>query len=348
MKRRFVASPGCRLHIFVLPGTKFSDLTGKDRLTRSRLSYTKLPEVPGRRSYEDRGCRAPGLNEDKYKAALATNGCRFDKAQINWVMTIIILFILVIYVTLVYAPIAAFLVELFPTRIRYTSMSFPYHIGNGWFGGCRCSRPRSWPIGHLRGPPVPDHRGDRRLRHRAGVPAGDEGRRHREHQDPESRRRPRGAPAPSRVPDFPRSFPASRGFRERIDSFDSSAGSGAGQHMPRKRGNDGSIRGRLSLELDAPEEFWRARQISWSKKWIACSTTDVRRSAAGCRREPTLLERARSPRESGGAMSALIWDSPVTATARTFTYRELRDRGRFAGALRGWDRERRRGDPVCR
>ena len=40
-----------------------------------------------------------------------------------------------IYVTMVYGPIAAFLVELFPTRIRYTSMSLPYHIGNGWFGG---------------------------------------------------------------------------------------------------------------------------------------------------------------------------------------------------------------------
>ena len=50
-------------------------------------------------------------------------------------MTLLILFIMVIYVTMVYGPIAAFLVELFPTKIRYTSMSLPYHIGNGWFGG---------------------------------------------------------------------------------------------------------------------------------------------------------------------------------------------------------------------
>ena len=50
-------------------------------------------------------------------------------------MTEVILVIMVIYVTMVYGPIAAFLVELFPTRIRYTSMSLPYHIGNGWFGG---------------------------------------------------------------------------------------------------------------------------------------------------------------------------------------------------------------------
>ena len=58
-----------------------------------------------------------------------------DPNQINHVMVIGILLILVIYVTMVYGPIAAMLVEMFPTRIRYTSMSLPYHIGNGWFGG---------------------------------------------------------------------------------------------------------------------------------------------------------------------------------------------------------------------
>lgn len=58
-----------------------------------------------------------------------------DPDRINWVMTIAILTVLVIYVTMVYGPIAAILVELFPTRIRYTGMSLPYHIGNGWFGG---------------------------------------------------------------------------------------------------------------------------------------------------------------------------------------------------------------------
>ncbi|HEV2628730.1 MAG TPA: MFS transporter [Pseudolabrys sp.] len=58
-----------------------------------------------------------------------------NTAEINYVMTVILLTILVIYVTLVYAPIAAWLVELFPTRIRYSGLSLPYHIGNGWFGG---------------------------------------------------------------------------------------------------------------------------------------------------------------------------------------------------------------------
>ena len=55
--------------------------------------------------------------------------------DINYVMTTVLLWILVVYVTLVYAPIAAWLVELFPSRIRYSGMSLPYHIGNGWFGG---------------------------------------------------------------------------------------------------------------------------------------------------------------------------------------------------------------------
>lgn len=58
-----------------------------------------------------------------------------DPAGVNKPMIILILSILVIYVTMVYGPIAAMLVEMFPTRIRYTSMSLPYHIGNGWFGG---------------------------------------------------------------------------------------------------------------------------------------------------------------------------------------------------------------------
>jgi hypothetical protein len=78
-----------------------------------------------------------GFKEDDYKAALKASGypAEIDKTAINWTMTILILVIMVLYVTMVYGPIAAFLVELFPTRIRYTSMSLPYHIGNGWFGG---------------------------------------------------------------------------------------------------------------------------------------------------------------------------------------------------------------------
>ncbi|MES2937701.1 MAG: MFS transporter [Pseudomonadota bacterium] len=71
---------------------------------------------------------ADTLKADGYPA-------KADPAKMNKVMTIVILSYLVILVTMVYGPIAAMLVEMFPTRIRYTSMSLPYHIGNGWFGG---------------------------------------------------------------------------------------------------------------------------------------------------------------------------------------------------------------------
>jgi MFS family permease len=70
-------------------------------------------------------------------AALASAGypAKADSAQVDKPMVVLILFILGFYVTMVYGPIAAALVEMFPTNIRYTSMSLPYHIGNGWFGG---------------------------------------------------------------------------------------------------------------------------------------------------------------------------------------------------------------------
>ena len=70
-------------------------------------------------------------------AAIKTHGypASADTNDINYPMTVLLLVILVIYVTMVYGPIAAWLVELFPTRIRYSGLSLPYHIGNGWFGG---------------------------------------------------------------------------------------------------------------------------------------------------------------------------------------------------------------------
>ena len=73
----------------------------------------------------------------RVKAQLADAGypARADMSRFNYPMVILLCALLVIYVTMVYGPIAAWLVELFPARIRYTSMSLPYHIGNGWFGG---------------------------------------------------------------------------------------------------------------------------------------------------------------------------------------------------------------------
>ena len=78
-----------------------------------------------------------GFNADLLKDALQANGypSRADPEQINRPMTVLILFIMVLYVCISYGPIAAYLVELFPARIRYTSMSMPYHLGTGYFGG---------------------------------------------------------------------------------------------------------------------------------------------------------------------------------------------------------------------
>ncbi len=70
-------------------------------------------------------------------SALAAKGypAKSDPAKMNKPLVVGLLFLLVLYVTMVYGPVAAALVEMFPARIRYTSMSLPYHIGNGWFGG---------------------------------------------------------------------------------------------------------------------------------------------------------------------------------------------------------------------
>ena len=78
-----------------------------------------------------------GFDADQWSQALTAQGypAKADPAKIDRFKAMAILTIFLIYVTMVYGPIAAFLVELFPTKIRYTSMSLPYHIGNGWFGG---------------------------------------------------------------------------------------------------------------------------------------------------------------------------------------------------------------------
>lgn len=94
-------------------------------------------------SYNATGLSGDALKarETEFKASLAAAlkaagyPPKADPAKMNKPLIVAILTLLVIYVTMVYGPIAATLVELFPTRIRYTSMSLPYHVGNGWFGG---------------------------------------------------------------------------------------------------------------------------------------------------------------------------------------------------------------------
>jgi MFS family permease len=126
----------------------------KQVMASNSASYTTVDGPPGSTALvkigdvEIEGYNAKGLSGDELKAkdaafkkairtALNDAGypAKADSSAINYPMVLALLVLLVIYVTMVYAPIAAMLVEMFPTRIRYTSMSLPYHIGNGWFGG---------------------------------------------------------------------------------------------------------------------------------------------------------------------------------------------------------------------
>ncbi len=123
-------------------------------LTKAGVPYDVKPAAPGSLAQVMVGIakvdsyEATGLSKDDAKARGDAFGAslksvlndagypaKADPARINKPMMVLLLFILALYVTMVYAPLAALLVELFPTHIRYTSMSLPYHIGNGWFGG---------------------------------------------------------------------------------------------------------------------------------------------------------------------------------------------------------------------
>jgi len=113
----------------------------KSALVKRSVNYTNVAAPTGTKAQvkvgDDVIDTAAADFEKTLDAAIVKHGypAKADPAQINYVMTVVLLTILVIYVTLVYAPIAAWLVELFPTRIRYSGVSLPYHIGNGWFGG---------------------------------------------------------------------------------------------------------------------------------------------------------------------------------------------------------------------
>jgi MFS family permease len=100
-------------------------------------SAVVIPSFDGRTLAKPEFDAQKGAFEKAMGAGITAAGYpeKADMSKVNKPMVIFLLFILALYVTIVYAPIAAWLVELFPARIRYTSMSLPYHIGNGWFGG---------------------------------------------------------------------------------------------------------------------------------------------------------------------------------------------------------------------
>jgi len=134
-----LAATDCQVHLFPNPRTRYSECDRiQDFLSKRSLSYQTTVGNAGAKPITSlNGTTVEGWDESKLTATLKSLGypAAADPSSINVGALIALVFIQVLYVTMVYGPIAAFLVELFPTRIRYTSMSLPYHIGNGWFGG---------------------------------------------------------------------------------------------------------------------------------------------------------------------------------------------------------------------
>jgi MFS family permease len=113
----------------------------KSALVSLSVNYTNVEAQSGTKASVQIGSQTITADTPNLPTAIATavkeHGypAGADPNDINYPMTILLLTLLVVYVTMVYGPIAAWLVELFPTRIRYSGLSLPYHIGNGWFGG---------------------------------------------------------------------------------------------------------------------------------------------------------------------------------------------------------------------
>ena len=140
-----IADPSECSFQFKLTGTETFTTScdiAKSALVARSVNYDNQDGAEGHRGAgQDRRADHPGQHAElrdgarpgDHRARLPGRGRYVN--QINYPMTVLLLTILVVYVTLVYAPIAAWLVELFPTRIRYSGLSLPYHIGNGWFGG---------------------------------------------------------------------------------------------------------------------------------------------------------------------------------------------------------------------
>ena len=111
-----------------IDGTGPAKIAIGDKVIESYTAKGMPADEAKKKDAEFKGAVAAALKDHGYPT-------KADPNKMNKPMIVLLLTILVIYVTMVYGPIAAMLVEMFPTRIRYTSMSLPYHIGNGWFGG---------------------------------------------------------------------------------------------------------------------------------------------------------------------------------------------------------------------
>jgi len=134
-----VTASDCRVHLFPLPTTVYTPCDkARDLLQKRSLSFDRIEGAAGAAPITKiNEVEIVGVDEPKLAATLNGMGypAKPNPADVNMPLLILLVLVQVIFVTMVYGPIAAFLVELFPARIRYTSMSLPYHIGNGWFGG---------------------------------------------------------------------------------------------------------------------------------------------------------------------------------------------------------------------
>ena len=134
-KKKFVQSCDVAKAALAKAGVPYSNEAAPvGSIALVRIGSTEVPSVEGGRMSAAEFKEATATFAKSLTGTLKAAGypAKADAARINYPMLLVIL---VIYVTMVYGPIAAWLVELFPARIRYTSMSLPYHIGNGWFGG---------------------------------------------------------------------------------------------------------------------------------------------------------------------------------------------------------------------
>ena len=135
---KFTSSCDIAKSILARSGTPYSnESSAAGTVARIKIGSNALTSYEAARLEAETAASEAARFKADVEAALTHAGypAKADPARINTPMLIVLLTILVIYVTMVYGPIAAWLVEMFPTRIRYTSMSLPYHIGNGWFGG---------------------------------------------------------------------------------------------------------------------------------------------------------------------------------------------------------------------
>ena len=110
----------------------------KTFLVKQGLPYTSQAAAPGTEVQVSVGeQKISGFDEAAMRAAVTEAGypAKADPSSVNQPMVVLMMVLLTLIATMTYGPLAAVMVELFPTRIRYTSMSLPYHIGNGWFGG---------------------------------------------------------------------------------------------------------------------------------------------------------------------------------------------------------------------